>query len=411
MSGRRKSAPKAPAGLKQDGRIDRARAAWIQGDWTALAAMADVALDTSARRDRVALLVAAGLAQQGQLEAARGQAQKALDWGCPPRLVAEVLSDGLFNTLGRVASLLGDAPRAAEYFAEAARGSGAEEGPAAAGRNRDIREKTALGLLPEAAALMEQELERLRDADRLSPPEATIFQSQLDQLNHALSLAQRRGQLGPGTAAGAGGLANRAVSQLGQELWVLEKTGMKHGGFFVEFGATDGVLLSNTYLLETEFGWTGLCAEPNPDFFAQLQENRSCTVAPDCIGGETGRDVEFVLADEYGGVADYLDADHHGARRAAFRDSGRTIRLTTISLEDFLEKHDAPRQIDYLSIDTEGSEYEILAAFPFEDWDIRLITVEHNFTPMREDIRTLLERHGYVRQEVEWDDWYAKPAG
>ena len=86
-------------------------------------------------------------------------------------------------------------------------------------------------------------------------------------------------------------------------------------------------------------------------------------------------------------------------------------RLTTNSLEDFLEKHDAPRQIDYLSIDTEGSEYEILAAFPFEDWDIRLITVEHNFTPMREDIRTLLERHGYVRQEVEWDDWYAKPAG
>ena len=59
-------------------------------------------------------------------------------------------------------------------------------------------------------------------------------------------------------------------------------------------------------------------------------------------------------------------------------------------------------EIDYLSIDTEGSEYEILAAFPFEDWDIRLITVEHNFTPMREDIRTLLERHGYVRQEDIW---------
>ena len=85
------------------------------------------------------------------------------------------------------------------------------------------------------------------------------------------------------------------------------------------------------------------------------------------------------------------------------------IRLTTISLDDFLKKYDAPRTIDYMSVDTEGSEYDILSVFPFEDWDIRLLTVEHNYTPARENICALLESHGYVRTEMQFDDWYAKP--
>jgi hypothetical protein len=84
-------------------------------------------------------------------------------------------------------------------------------------------------------------------------------------------------------------------SQLGQDLCVLEQTNYKKGGF-VEFGATDGVLLSNSYLLEKEFGWQGLCAEHNPKYFKQLQKNRNCTVNEACIAGETGKVVEFVTA-------------------------------------------------------------------------------------------------------------------
>lgn len=168
------------------------------------------------------------------------------------------------------------------------------------------------------------------------------------------------------------------------------------------------MLLSNTYLLEQGYDWTGLCAEPNPAFFEKLQRNRRCLTLPDCIGPRSGEEVEFVLADEYGGFARHAELDNHASRRAAYRESGGLIRLTTIALDDFLRKHGAPRRIDYLSIDTEGSEYEILSAFPFEEWDIRLLTVEHNFTPIREDIRRLLEGHGYVRTKMKWDDWYAK---
>jgi FkbM family methyltransferase len=196
------------------------------------------------------------------------------------------------------------------------------------------------------------------------------------------------------------------VSQLGQDLWVLERLGHKRGGYFVEFGATDGVLLSNTLLLEREFGWTGLLAEPNPAYFRDLQRNRSCTTSAACIGSRSGEVVDFLLADEFGGIADYADLDHNRQRRDAFRTEGRMIRLTTVSLNDFLRQHNAPRQIDYLSLDTEGNEFDILQGFPFQDWTIRLITVEHNFTVQREAIRQLLESQGYQRTERQWDDWY-----
>jgi hypothetical protein len=65
--------------------------------------------------------------------------------------------------------------------------------------------------------------------------------------------------------------------------------------------------------------------------------------------------------------------------------------------------------IDYLSIDTEGSEYEILANFDFSKHRFRVITCEHNYTQERDKIHTLLTEKGYLRkfEDVsQFDDWY-----
>ena len=397
---RRKAGPAGGAGTD---RMTRARAAWDRGDWAALAALGQDPLDKEPERAHLALLAAAGLAQAGEIGAARVQVARARDWGCSRRQVARVLVSGVFNTLGRVACLLEDDIHARALFDGAERLSHPDRNDI---RSREIREKADLGLLAEAAGTLEAALDTLSEGEAFSTAEAAMFKSQIDLLNHTLGIAMQRGQLVPGGADDAAGLEQRATSQLGQDLWVLERTGHKRGGFFVEFGATDGVLLSNTYLLETEFGWNGILAEPNPAFFEKLTTNRHCTLAPDCIMGETGAEVEFILADEYGGVADFADTDAHVDRRGAFREAGRVLRLPTISLDDFLTKYGAPRRIDYLSIDTEGTEYEILKAFPFDKWDIRLLTVEHNFTALRDPIRELLEGQGYTRIEKDWDDWY-----
>ena len=95
------------------------------------------------------------------------------------------------------------------------------------------------------------------------------------------------------------------------------------------------------------------------------------------------------------------------------REVQASYRVETISLLDLLREHEAPRYIQYLSIDTEGSEYDILAAFDFDAYQFGLITVEHNFTANRQKLHALLTGHGYVRAlEVHsrWDDWYFDPA-
>lgn len=204
-------------------------------------------------------------------------------------------------------------------------------------------------------------------------------------------------------------MAHEAKGQIYQDLWALWVSGQKRGGYFVEFGAASGVQLSNTWLLEKKMGWTGVLAEPNPVFFSSLKRNRSCAISTRCVYARTGETLEFIgtRTPEFSGIADYM-GERDPNKGAA--DSQR-FRVETVSLNDLLVEAGAPRTIDYLSADTEGSELEILSAFDFDRWDVRAISVEHNATDKREKLFDLLTARGYRRQFVElswFDDWYVK---
>ena len=85
------------------------------------------------------------------------------------------------------------------------------------------------------------------------------------------------------------------------------------------------------------------------------------------------------------------------------------LEVKSISLNDLLDKHSAPEVVDYLSVDTEGSEYEILSKLDFGKRIFRVITVEHNHTKNREKIYRLLVSKGYARKFEDlsdFDDWY-----
>jgi FkbM family methyltransferase len=390
------------------------RELWEQADWASLARLQLEDIAHTDQRAVSALFVASAHFHLGDALSTRTFLRQAQDWGADRSDTIAILMSGARNSLGRIALVLGENELAKSQFlssiSDIQKGDGAEK----TAFIRQFHEMLNLGLMPDAAkTLTAYANEATRDPER-EQAWATIIDTKIEQLNHVLSLSLEKGQL---TAAHrTADIADdsveharaRSVAQLDQDVWVLEQTGFKRDGFFVEFGATNGILLSNTYLLESAYDWSGICAEPNPEFYAQLQRNRSCIVSSDCIAGETGKTVEFIAADEFGGFAEYADHDMHADKRQAYAESGKVLELTTISLHDFLKKSKAPKTIDYLSIDTEGSEYEILASFPFEKWDIRLITVEHNFTPMRDKIFDLLTEQGYVRTEMQWDDWYAK---
>lgn len=202
-------------------------------------------------------------------------------------------------------------------------------------------------------------------------------------------------------------LDSKSKAQLKQDMFVLHEVKFKEGGYFVEFGATNGVDLSNTYMLEKEMGWTGILAEPALVWHDALPKNRSCHIDFDCVWARSGETLRFTEpeAAELSTIRNYAGLDEH----AAARFFGKIYEVNTISLLDLLKKYNAPKEIDYLSIDTEGSEFDILNAFDFDAYKIKVITCEHNYTPMREKIFDLLSSKGYTRKYTEisyFDDWY-----
>ena len=198
-----------------------------------------------------------------------------------------------------------------------------------------------------------------------------------------------------------------STSQLGQDLLALFYSRFKLQGYFVEFGATNGKDLSNSYLLEKYFAWNGILAEPAKAWHLDLKSNRQCAIETDCVWKESNNRLAFkeVSSLELSTIESFgMDDMHIEARK-----SGKNYFVNSISLNDLLDKYGAPPIIDYLSIDTEGSEFEILSNFDFTKRQINFISCEHNFTESRQQIHALLETNGYVRVHEEisnFDDWY-----
>jgi len=198
-------------------------------------------------------------------------------------------------------------------------------------------------------------------------------------------------------------------SQIDQDLFVLFALQGKVNGFFVEFGATNGVDFSNTYLLEKKFNWAGILAEPGKTWHTDLKKNRNCKIDKRCVYNSSGKTLVFADSVEptLSTIENFVSCDGH----TSARNKNKKYEVETVSLIDLLQANNAPYEIDYLSVDTEGSELEILSAFDFSMYNIRIITVEHNYTANREKIHKLLSNHGFKRVFEEYSyfgDWYVQ---
>jgi FkbM family methyltransferase len=189
-------------------------------------------------------------------------------------------------------------------------------------------------------------------------------------------------------------------SQLYQDLFVLETLQYKKNGIFVEFGAGDGIHLSNTYLLEKFFQWDGVLAEPAKGFHKSLHNSRKAKISERLVWSKSDEEIDF-FENEIGELS-----GSHSVAKARIRDS---YKVRTVTLLDLLIEYELPNFIDFLSIDTEGSELEILEKFDFDLFKFGVICVEHNYSANQEPIHQLLSRNGYIRvleSESVFDDWY-----
>jgi hypothetical protein len=207
-----------------------------------------------------------------------------------------------------------------------------------------------------------------------------------------------------------------SLSQCGQDLYVLEQLGGQTGGFFLDSGAANGVGASNTLLLESDYGWTGVCVEPNSQYFAELIRNRRCLCVNCCLY-HSERVVDFLeSAEGLGGILDEYDPRVLQQAKSSFslvEDANgklNTVPKPARTIRSVLDECAAPRVIDYWSLDTEGSELAILRSFPFDQYAFRVLTVEHNWGVARGAIRGFLESRGYAHSAaLGLDDCYVNP--
>ena len=208
---------------------------------------------------------------------------------------------------------------------------------------------------------------------------------------------------------------NKNSSQLGQDLWILEKTDFKKNGFFVEAGSCDGILMSNTYLLEKKYSWNGICCEPARGFHKELRQNRDCNVCHLLLYEQSGLSKTFYESRAYGGIPDYFYKEGESYKSlTSLKDTVSDYELKTISLNDMLDKFNAPKNIDYVSLDTEGSELDILRGFDFSKRNVLAWSVEHN-TNDRSDqgaylcsLIDIMRKHGYDYEHNKWDIYFYK---
>ena len=202
-----------------------------------------------------------------------------------------------------------------------------------------------------------------------------------------------------------------SYSQIGQDLWVLHTLNYKRKGYFVEIGAIDGIKFSNTYLLEKEFGWRGIVVEPNPVYKKEIRKNRKCSVDYRAIDNVKKANRKFVsMPGETSGLSclfDHKDKDIHKMDRDLY---GEIVTVESTSPNTLLSTHKAPAHIDYMSLDTEGNELDILKILDWKRYTIQLISIEHNRNDIYwRNILDFLTGKGYslyTEKDTYFDSWY-----
>ena len=186
------------------------------------------------------------------------------------------------------------------------------------------------------------------------------------------------------------------TSQAGQDKIIKKKFfDRKKNGFFVEIGAYDGINGSNCYHFERFLNWDGIAIEPSKIQFEKLKKNRKCKVLNNAISDEV-KDVEFIEVTEgltqMSGINDNSFKRNINIISKNQLSKTKSINLKTITFEEIIPKN---IDIDYLSIDIEGGEMNLLKSIDFKINNIKVISVENNI-PKEQNFKNFFEAKNFT---------------
>ena len=172
----------------------------------------------------------------------------------------------------------------------------------------------------------------------------------------------------------------------GNEL--LDKKMLKYinykNGFYIEIGAHDGILNSNTYYYEKNLNWRGVLVEPS-NYFKNLKKNRSkrnLFYKKICVPFKFKKKISFEQIGPYSRSNDLISTKYlkwHKTKSDEVKNIyKKTVNknIKTSNLNDILKISKAPKLIDFFSLDVEGVEYEVLTGIDHSTYRFKYILVE-----------------------------------
>jgi FkbM family methyltransferase len=199
-------------------------------------------------------------------------------------------------------------------------------------------------------------------------------------------------------------------SQDGQDQY-LENNVFKgyKNGFYVDVGSHNGVSINNTLYFEKNNNWTGINIEPIKKVFDDLQINRPNNINLNCAVSNNDGETEFICNTGYtemiSGIKDTFDTRHLQRLDRENRAMGSTteiINVKTKKLETIFNEHNISH-VNYLSIDVEGAEFEVIKSINFDKVFIDVIAFENNYSDVSIPIVKYLEDKNFVVFNISLD--------
>ena len=174
-------------------------------------------------------------------------------------------------------------------------------------------------------------------------------------------------------------------SETGQDFFALSASNFKQGGTFIEFGAYDGINFSNTYLLEKKFDWSGVLIDPIPSHFESIKRNRN------------SKSIQAAITSDKQNFVNILELPASNLSKLTERRSifNKIHKVKAFTLAEVLDKYFPEKKLDFLSIDTEGNDLDILESLDLNNYEINAICVEHNNRIGSKKIINHMIKNGY----------------
>ena len=203
---------------------------------------------------------------------------------------------------------------------------------------------------------------------------------------------------------------NMYYSQFGEDRILAGIFDGKSKGLCIEVGANDGVNDSNTMYFEN-IGWDCILVEPNPVLCNMIRASRKARLIEVAASDKKGKTSLFVAegAERAHGVST-INSDEHALNKIkSYGFTYSEVKVETKSLDEILDEEKISHEIDFITVDVEGHELEVLKGFSLDRWRPTVILVEDNSNFENSDVSDHLKMFGYLRfMRTGVNDWYAR---